>query len=129
MTELLVVPPDPEEAVVAYLVGLSVTGGPLEGWGVGTRTPENETPDKFVQVRQLEGDNPNVLLYRPGIRLRVWHKSEHTAKRYANLCAAYLRRGLGARLVATVVPLPDPVTPGLNFYQCVLQIPQIGVNP
>lgn len=125
----LVVPSDPEKAVTDYLAGLTVVGGPLAGWEVGTRTPENQTPDHAIKVRQIDGFSPNALLYRYTVQFRVWDKSEYVAKRYSNLVIAYLRRGLGAHPVSLPVPLPDPVDPGRMFYQFSVLLPTIGEAP
>ena len=126
-SELLVVPTDPETEVLAFLDSLRASGGPLERWGLGTRTPENETPDRFVQVQQIDGDNPNPLLFRHTLQVRVWEASERTAKRYANLVLAYVRRSLGARTVSQPVRLPDPVDNSRSFFQCSFLLPTMGI--
>lgn len=127
--DLLVVPEDASKRAVDYLRTLTVPGGPLAGWKIGTRTPDNETPDLFVQVRIVDGDNPNVLLYRDNLQFRVWHRSEYVAQRYSNLVLAYVRRALGARTTNQPIPLPDPVDPARTFYQSSALFPSVGKAP
>lgn len=126
---LLVLPPDAEKAVLDHLATLAEAGGPLADWGIGTRTPVNETPHAFVQARSLPSDNRAQLLYRNLVQLRAWHASEGTAKRTLGRAVAELRRGLGARITSQPVALPDPVDGSKVFYQAVIQLPQIGVGP
>lgn len=130
MSEPLVVLPDAEDIITAYL------DAALPQVSVGTATPKNLAERlPFVQVRRIGGVADSVVIDRPRLDIDVWAATREQAQDTAQLVRAHLRVARYAQHTGAVVGrvteergpamLPDPDT---RFERCSFTV-QVVLRP
>lgn len=83
-----------------------------QAWKRGTTVAPGATPQWFVQVRMIGGEEEQRVAERPLVDVRVWadgtSATEATRSLAARTLLAKIRAALHCRVFALPVPLPDP---------------------
>ena len=95
-------------------------------WKRGTIIAPNKTPQWFVHVRMVGGEDLGPVAERPLVDVRVWTDgtpaTEATRSLAARVLLARIRQALPCRVFALPVPLPDPADPSKTLTLFTVQL-------
>ena len=133
----VVVPADAER-ILTDLTKTIIDAGHLpappagSAWKRGTTIAPNVTPQWFIQVRMIGGEDAGRVAERPLLDVRVWADgtaaTEATRSLAARVLLARIRQALPCNVFALPVPLPDPVDPSKVHTLFTVQLLTRGVQ-
>ena len=116
----VVVPADAERLLTDFVLTVIDAGHlpappPGKAWARGTTLKPNVTPQWFVQVRMIGGEDAGRVAERPLVDVRLWADgtaaTEGARSQAARVLLARIRQAFPCNVFALPVPLPDPVDP------------------
>lgn len=135
---MAVIVPKDAEKVVTDAVKVVIDAGALptppvgSAWKRGTTVTPGVTPQWFIQVRMIGGDDEQRVATRPLVDLRVWadgtSATEATRSLAARTLLGHLQSSLRCGVFALPVPLPDPADPSKIHTLFTVQLLTKGVQ-